>query len=165
MRETQQCPCDGVRGQTPGWWRRGDCWHLPRTFGTNTRQRVMVLQKMMTRATMQNCTLGWSRVRKETAAPMMHMIDQTESPLWKHLRKMSFKSCASKNSFLSITYFHLKNHGCIVNKWLYCSLPCLDTKFMTHLWQTLLDHTSQLLWTKHTYEFTLFFLSLLLFPF
>jgi hypothetical protein len=34
----------------------------------------MVLQKMMTRATMQNCTLGWSRVRKETAAPMMHMI-------------------------------------------------------------------------------------------
>lgn len=44
------------------------------TLGTNTRQRVMVLQKMMTRATMQNCTLGWSRVRKETAAPMMHMI-------------------------------------------------------------------------------------------
>lgn len=35
---------------------------------------MIVLQKMMTRATMQNCTLGWSLVRKETAAPMMHMI-------------------------------------------------------------------------------------------
>lgn len=44
------------------------------TFGTNTRQRVIVLQKMMTRATMQNCTLGWSRVRKDTAAPMIHMM-------------------------------------------------------------------------------------------
>ena len=44
------------------------------TLGTKTRQRVMVEQKMMTRATMQNWTLGWSRVRKDTAAPMMHMM-------------------------------------------------------------------------------------------
>lgn len=44
------------------------------TFGTNTKQSVIVLQKIMTRATMQNCTFGWSRVRKDTAAPMMHMI-------------------------------------------------------------------------------------------
>lgn len=43
-------------------------------MGTKTRHSVMVLQKMMTSATMQNCTLGWSRVRKETAAPMMHMM-------------------------------------------------------------------------------------------
>lgn len=34
----------------------------------------MVLQKIMTKATMQNCTLGWSRVRNETAAPIMHII-------------------------------------------------------------------------------------------
>ena len=34
----------------------------------------MVLQNMMTKATMQNCTLGWSRVRNETAAPIMHIM-------------------------------------------------------------------------------------------
>lgn len=34
----------------------------------------MVLQNIMTKATMQNCTLGWSRVRNETAAPIMHII-------------------------------------------------------------------------------------------
>lgn len=44
------------------------------TFGTKTRQSVMVLQKMITSATMQNWTLGWSLVRKDTAAPMMHMM-------------------------------------------------------------------------------------------
>lgn len=44
------------------------------TLGTKTRQSVMVLQKMITRATMQNWTLGWSLVRKDTAAPMMHMM-------------------------------------------------------------------------------------------
>jgi len=44
------------------------------TLGTKTKQRVMVLQKMITRATMQNWTLGWSLVRKDTAAPMMHMM-------------------------------------------------------------------------------------------
>lgn len=43
-------------------------------MGTKTRQSVMVLQKMITRATMQNWTLGWSLVRKDTAAPMMHMM-------------------------------------------------------------------------------------------
>lgn len=29
---------------------------------------------MITSATMQNWTLGWSLVRKDTAAPMMHMM-------------------------------------------------------------------------------------------
>lgn len=69
--DTQQCPASESEARSQGARRPR---RLPRTFGTNTRQRVMVLQKMMTRATMQNCTLGWSRVRKETAAPMMHMI-------------------------------------------------------------------------------------------
>lgn len=75
MEDTQQCPASESEAGSRGGEGGGPSATVPSpTFGTNTRQRVMVLQKMMTRATMQNCTLGWSRVRKDTAAPMMHMI-------------------------------------------------------------------------------------------
>ena len=44
------------------------------TFGTNTRQSVIVVQKIMKKPMITNDEVGWSLITTETAAPHTHMI-------------------------------------------------------------------------------------------